>query len=80
MPTYLLEHQHPAAECNAASAAWQGFKSPLRHHPTLSTCLGGDHRLWWVVEAGDEAAALTQLPPYVAKRAVAVRVRAIEVP
>jgi hypothetical protein len=80
MPTYLLEHQHEAAECAAASAAWRGFESPLRRRSTFSTCLGGDHRLWWLIEAGDEAGALVQLPPYVAKRAVAVRVRAIDVP
>jgi len=80
MPTYLLEHQHQAAECEAASAAWRGFESPLRHRPTLSTCLGGDHRLWWVIEAPDENAALEHLPQYVAKRAAAVRVRAIETP
>jgi len=80
MPTYLLEHKHEAAECKAASAAWSGFDSPLRHQPTLSTCLGGDHRLWWVVEAGDEAGAMAQLPAYVGRRAVAVRVREIAVP
>jgi hypothetical protein len=80
MPTYLLEHQHEAAECKAASAAWRGFDSPLRHTPTLSTCLGGDHRLWWVIEAADESAALAQLPPYVARRAVPVRVQKTEVP
>jgi hypothetical protein len=80
MPTYLLEHQHEAAECEAASAAWQGFESPLRRHPALSACLGGDHRLWWRVEAADEGAALAQLPPYLAGRTVAVRVREIAVP
>ena len=31
MPTYLLHHQHAAAECGAAFAAWNGFDSPLRH-------------------------------------------------
>jgi hypothetical protein len=80
MPTYLLEHRHEAAECRAASAAWQGFESPLRHRPTFSTCLDGDHRLWWRVEARDEDRALAQLPSYVAKRATAVRVREVEVP
>jgi hypothetical protein len=80
MPTYLLEHQHEAAECKAASAAWRGFDSPLRHRPTFSTCLGGDHRLWWLVEAADGNDALAQLPPYVAERALAVRVRETAVP
>lgn len=80
MPAYLLEHRHEAAECEAASAAWRGFESPLRGSAPLSTCLGGDHRLWWRAEAVDEAAALAQLPPYVARRATAVRVREIALP
>jgi hypothetical protein len=80
MPTYLLEHRHEAAECEAASAAWRGFESPLRGRPTLSTCLGGDHRLWWLTEAGDEGAALLRLPRYVAERATAVRVRETVMP
>ncbi|HYG96176.1 MAG TPA: hypothetical protein VD741_03620 [Solirubrobacterales bacterium] len=80
MPTYLLEHRHEAAECEAASAAWRGFESPLRHRSTFSSCLGGGHRIWWQVEAADEGAALAQLPPYVADRTVAVRVRAIALP
>jgi hypothetical protein len=80
MPTYLLEHRHEAAECAAASAAWRGFESPLRGTATVSTCLSGGHRLWWRVEAADEGAALAQLPPYVAARTAAVRVREIALP
>jgi hypothetical protein len=62
MPTFLLTHHHTAAQCPAMFAAWRGFASPLRHRVTLSSCPHGGHRLWWLVEASDEAAALGQLP------------------
>ena len=80
MPSYLLEHSHEAAECEAAFAAWRGFDSPLRGSATASTCLSGGHRLWWRVEAADAEAALGQLPAYVASRTVAVRIREIALP
>ena len=80
MPTFLLEHRHEAADCEAAFAAWRGYQSELRGRTTASTCLRGDHRLWWFVEADDERCALAMLPPFVATRAVAVPVRQIEVP
>lgn len=80
MPTFLLEHSHEAAECEAAFAAWRGFESPLRGNATVSTCLSGGHRLWWRVEAADEGAALAQLPAYVASRTEAVRVREVALP
>jgi hypothetical protein len=80
MPTFLLEHHHEAAECEAAFAAWQGYSSELRRRTTASTCLSGGHRLWWFVDAADEAAALALLPPFVAARSIAVRVREIGVP
>lgn len=63
-----------------AFAAWMGFVSPLRRQPTIGTCPTGGHRLWWIVQAEDAAAALALLPPYVAARAEAVAVREIEIP
>jgi hypothetical protein len=80
MATYLLEHRHEAAECEAAFAAWRGFRSALRSKPVCSACLGGDHRLWWHVEADDERAALALLPSFVAARTTAVRVRETAIP
>ncbi len=80
MPTFLLEHRHEAADCEAAFAAWRGYQSPLRRQPAVSTCLSEDHRLWWRVEAPDADAALALLPPFVAARTVAVRVREIALP
>ena len=80
MPLYLLRHTHAAGECAAAFAAWRGFESPLRHHDAPSTCLVGDHELWWRVEAGDRHAALAFLPPFVAVRTEAVVVREVRIP
>jgi hypothetical protein len=45
-----------------------------------STCLDGGHGLYWTVEATDEAAALTLLPPYVADRTAAIQVREVAIP
>jgi hypothetical protein len=36
--------------------------------------------VWWIVEAADRAAALAQLPPYVAQRTVAEEVREVPIP
>jgi hypothetical protein len=36
--------------------------------------------VWWIVEAADSAAALSQLPPYVAERTVAEEVREVPIP
>jgi hypothetical protein len=80
MPHFMLEHHHAAHECAPAFAAWQGFESPLRHAPVPSTCLDGDHRLWWVVEAADVRRALSLLPRFVADRTRPVLVRQVEVP
>jgi hypothetical protein len=80
MPLYLLHHQHDAAECAAAFAAWSGFTSPLRHRQAASTCLTGGHSVWWRVHAGDAAAALALLPRYVARRTVPIEVRDVEIP
>jgi hypothetical protein len=80
MKDFLLQHQHEPGECEASFAAWHGFDSPLRGVPAPSTCLVGDHRVWWSVRARDQAAALTQLPAYVADRTHAVEVRPVEIP
>ncbi len=80
MPPFMLCHQHAPAECAASFAAWRGFDSPLRSHPVASTCRDGGHALWWRVEAASAQAALAQLPPYVARRTRAVRVRDVLIP
>jgi hypothetical protein len=80
MPLFLLHHQHAPAECAAASAAWLGFDSPLRGGAATSTCLEGDHALWWRVEASTRQAALALLPPYVAVRTEAIHVRDVRIP
>ncbi len=64
----MLSHRHAPEECRVAFAAWKGFESPLRGRETIGSCRHGGHALWWTVEAPDEAAALAQLPPYVAAR------------
>jgi hypothetical protein len=78
MPTFVLSHRHLPEECGIAMAAWKAFPSPLRHSRPLGSCALGGHRLWWTVDAADRAAALAQLPPYVAARTVAEEV--LEVP
>ncbi len=80
MPFFLLHHTHLPTECAAAFAAWQGFRSPLRHQHAASTCLAGDHQLWWRVEADGPEQALALLPDFVAHRADAVEVRDIQIP
>jgi hypothetical protein len=80
MATYLLCHRHEAAECPVAFAAWTGFDSPLRHKPALSSCATCDHRLWFVVEARDDEAALGQLPQFLAVRSKAVKVSEVTIP
>lgn len=80
MPTFLLHHQHEPHECAAAFAAWEGFVSPLRHGQVASTCLTGDHRLLWRVEAPDAEGALALLPRFVAGRTTPVQVRDVVVP
>ena len=80
MATFLVHHQHAAAECAAAFAAWSGFRSPLRRRAAHSTCLAGGHALWWVVEAADGESALSLLPSFVARRARATEVRRVRIP
>jgi hypothetical protein len=78
--TFLLHHRHGAAECRAAFAAWKGFDSPLRRRPTLGSCASGGHELFWQVDATDAAAALAQLPPYLASRTQALEVAEVAIP
>jgi hypothetical protein len=80
MASFLLDHRHSEADCDAVFAAWHGFASPLRHERVPSTCLEGGHRLFWIVQAADATAALALLPRYVAERTRAVRVRDVVVP
>jgi hypothetical protein len=42
--------------------------------------ISGGHRVWWTVEAPDTAAALAQLPAFVAKRTVVDEVREVPIP
>jgi hypothetical protein len=80
MAFFLLHHQHEARDCEAAFLAWQGFRSPLRHRRVPSSCLVGDHELWWQVEAGDRREALALLPRFVAERTTPIQVREVEIP
>ncbi len=80
MPVYLLHHQHEPGDCATAFAAWQGFDSPLRHRPVISSCVTGGHALWWRVSAANPLAALALLPAFVAGRATATEVRDFQIP
>ena len=79
MPTYLVRHHHDPSDCGAAFAAWRGFRSPLRGRPALSSCLAGDHSVWWMVEAPSSPEALGQLPGFVARRAEVVQVEEVPI-
>jgi hypothetical protein len=80
VPTFLLHHEHDAAECAVAVAAWRGFQSALRGGTALSGCARGDHAQWVACEAPDAAAALALLPPWVAARTTAHRVERTRLP
>jgi hypothetical protein len=80
MVRYLLHHRHEPPECGVVFAAFKGHESPLRHRPTLASCLSGDHAIWWTVEAASEEDALGLLPFYVAERTVATRVSEVRIP
>ena len=54
--------------------------SPLRHHPAASTCLAGQHEIWWRVEAADAIAALALVPSFVRARTQPIEVRDVEIP
>lgn len=80
MSYFLLHNQHAAEDCGVVFAAFRGFASPLRHGEALASCRSGGHEVWWRVTAQDAAAALRQLPRYVAGRSTATRVDPIAVP
>ena len=80
MPTFLLHHRHQPAGCPVAFAAWRGFASPLRGAVATSTCPHGGHEIWWTVTAHDAAAALAQLPPWLAERTQPIPVGEIRIP
>jgi len=80
MARFLLHHHHEAHECGAVFASFKGYDSLLRHQAALASCGFGDHTIWWVVDAGNEADALGLLPFYVAERATATRVSEVQIP
>jgi hypothetical protein len=80
VPRFLLEHVHSAPECGVVFAAFKAFDSPLRHRLTVGSCDFGTHHIWWDVEAATAGDALAQLPHYVAKRTIAIRVGDIRTP
>jgi hypothetical protein len=80
MPRFLIHHRHESRECGAAFAAFKGDESPLRHKRTLASCPFGGHSIWWWVEAAGEREALGLLPFFVAQRATATRIGAVEIP
>jgi hypothetical protein len=80
MPRFLIQHSHEPPECGVVFAAFKGHDSPLRHRATLASCAFGGHVIWWHVEALNETAALALLPSYVAARAIATRVREVDIP
>jgi hypothetical protein len=80
MPTFVLHHRHQPHECAFAIAAWKGFRSPRCHGRPLGSYLSGGHRVPWTVEAVDAAAALAQLPPFVAEWTVCEEVREVPLP
>jgi hypothetical protein len=80
MAKYVLIHRHEPKECAIAIAAWKGFASPLRHGRPFGSCARGGHRIWWTVDADSEAAALSLLPHYVARRTVVEEVREVPLP
>jgi hypothetical protein len=77
---FLLHNHHAADDCGVVFAAFRGFASPLRHTEALVSCRSGGHEIWWRVAAEDEAAALRQLPRYVATNSTATQVVPVAVP
>jgi hypothetical protein len=80
MPCFLIQHRHEADECGAVFASFKGHDSPLRRRATLCSCAFGGHAIWWRVEADSAGEALELLPSYVAARATATRVGAVDIP
>jgi hypothetical protein len=80
MPTFVLNHHHAPQECRSAFAAWHGFDSPLRRSLAAASCIRGEHRIFWTVEADGEDEALTLLPPFVAERTDVSEVAEVQIP
>jgi hypothetical protein len=80
VPTFVLNHRHTPQECRSAFAAWHGFESPLRRSLAAASCIRGDHRIFWTVEAESEGDALAFLPPFVAERTAASEVAEVQIP
>ena len=80
VPHFILHNRHDADDCGVVFAAFRGFTSPLRHTAALVSCRSGGHEVWWRVVAENEAAALHQLPRYVATTSTATRVDQVAVP
>jgi hypothetical protein len=80
MPCFLIQHRHDPDECGAVFASFKGHESPLRRHATIASCAFGGHAIWWRVDAADASEALALLPAYVADRATATRVGAVDIP
>ena len=80
MPRFLIQHRHDPLECGVVFAAFKGHDSPLRHRATMASCAYGEHAVWWWVEAAGKREALGLLPFFVAERATATRIRAVEIP
>jgi hypothetical protein len=80
VPQFLLHNRHAADECGVVFAAFRGFVSPLRHTDAFASCRSGGHEIWWRVAAEDEAAALRQLPRFVATTSTATRIDRVATP
>jgi hypothetical protein len=80
MPTFVLSHRHRPDECRSAFAAWHGFDSPLRRSLASASCIRGEHRIFWTVEARDVGAALALLPPFLAERTDVSEVAEVQIP
>jgi hypothetical protein len=80
VPTFLLTNHRTGVEGAQVLAASRSFASPLRHRDALSSCRRGGHRLWWLVDAPDEAAALGQLPERVSRQTEVNRVCVFPIP
>jgi len=61
-------------------ASFSGHASPLRHQPTIGSCLSGGHAIWWDVNAASEAEALELLPFYIAQRTTVVGITTVKIP
>ncbi|MEO8691117.1 MAG: hypothetical protein ABI611_23255 [Solirubrobacteraceae bacterium] len=61
-------------------ASFAGHASPLRHQPTIGSCLFGGHAIWWDVNAASEAEALELLPSYIAQRTTVVAIATVKIP